>query len=219
MAVTTGGSIRDLTLTTNATGDANPLTQGPSAELINSNLHGKYYAACRAGRVFAASTLAAGIVVPFIAATVASKFSLYNASTTSKLVELIGLSVLQVPGSSLITGLGMAFQGPLASTGGVPGTLTVSTGQNACLRVGAGGPSTIHYSAATLTNVAIANLSPVIWCGPNSVATTTITQGPTWFFFDGMAIMPPDTVNALVDSITGTQSAAAVTAIYAEWPL
>lgn len=219
MATNVGGSIRDLTLTANATGDGNPMSQGPSAELLNSNLHGKYYAACRAGRVFAASTLAAGIVVPFIAATVASKFSLLNANGSNKIVELIGLSVLQVPGSSLITGLGMAFQGPLTSTGGAPGTLTVSTGQNACLRVGATGPSSTHYSAATLTNVAIANLSPVIWCGPNTVATTTITQGPTWFFFDGMACMPPDTVNALVNSITSTQSAAAISLVYAEWVL
>ncbi len=191
---------------------------GKEGEGIVSTLHGKYAEAARRGQVFAASTLAAGIVVPFIAATVASKFTLLNPSSSAYDVELIDINVLQVPGSALITGMGVAFQGPLASTGGAPGTLTVSTGSHACTLVGSSQSTpVIHYSAATHTNVAIANLNPVIWLY-NNVATTVITQQYVNYQFNGKVWMPPDTAMCLVNSITGTQSAAAVTVTYALWP-
>lgn len=192
---------------------------GKEGAQITSHLHGKYYEHASRGGVFVASTLAAGIVVPFIAATVASKFTLVNPAASGVNVELIDINVLQVPGSSLITGLGVAFQGPLATTGGYPGTLTVSTGQHASTLVfGGPTPPCIHYSAATHTNVAIANLTPVIWLF-NSVATTTITQQYVNYQFDGKFVMPPDSAMCLVNSITGTQSAAAISVTYAAYPL
>ena len=192
---------------------------GKAGDMIVSNLHGKYYEAASRGQVFCASTLAAGIVVPFIAATVASKFTLVNPAASGVNVELIDISVQRVPGTSLITGLGMAFQGPLASTGGYPGTLTVSTGSHGCTLVGSGTvPPCVHYSAATHTNVAIANLTPVIWF-MNTAATTIIREGPSMFSFDGKFVMPPDTACCLVNSITGTQSAAAVSLTYAAFPI
>lgn len=183
------------------------------------HLHGKYYEHASRGNVFVASTLAAGIVVPFIAATVASKFTLVNPAASGVNVELIDINVLQVPGTALITGLGVAFQGPLATTGGYPGTLTVSTGQHGSTLIGSGQtPPCIHYSAATHTNVAIANLTPVIWLF-NNVATTVITQQYVNYQFDGKFVMPPDSAMLLVNSITGTQSAAAVSVTYAAYPV
>lgn len=203
----------------NADGTNPVVRAGKNGEIIASPLHGKYAEAAARGQVFVASTLAAGIVVPFIAATVASKFTLVNPAASGFNIELIDINVLQVPGTALITGLGMAFQGPLASTGGYPGTLTVSTGSHACTLIGSGAvPPCVHYSAATHTNVAIANLTPVIWLF-NNVATTVITQGPTNYQFDGKFIMPPDTACLLVDSITGTQSAAAISLTYAAFPI
>ncbi len=186
---------------------------------ITQHLHGKYYEQASRGQVFVASTLAAGVVIPFIAATVASKFTLVNPAGSNVNIELIDLNVLQVPGSALITGLGMAFQGPLTTTGGYPGTLTISTGQHASTLIGSGvTPPCVHYSAATHTNVAIANLSPVIWLF-NNVATTVITQQYVNYAFDGKVVMPPDTSCLLVNSITGTQSAAAISLSYAAYPV
>ena len=191
---------------------------GKEGSQIVQDLHGKYYEHASRGNVFVASTLAAGIVVPFIAATMTSKFTLYNPPGSGVNIELIDLNVLQVPGSALITGLGVAFQGPVSTTGGAPGTLTVSTGQHVSTLVGTGPtPPCIHYSSAILTNVAIANLSPVIWLF-NNVATTVITQQYCNYQFDGKVIMPPDTLMCLVNSITGTQSAAAVSVTYAAYP-
>lgn len=192
---------------------------GKEGQQIVGHLHGKYYETAARGNVFCASTLAAGIVVPFIAATVASKFTLVNPAGSGVNVELIDINVLQVPGSALITGLGVAFQGPLTTTGGYPGTLTISTGSHQSTLVGnATAPPCIHYSAATHTNVAIANLNPVIWLF-NNVATTIITQQYCNYAFDGKFVMPPDTAMCLVNSITGTQSAAAVSVTYAAYTI
>src|SRR5690242_9132839 len=108
-----------------ADGVKSPVRGNKEGALVTSHLHGKYYEAASRGNVFVASTLAAGIVVPFIAATMTSKFTLVNPAASGMVAELIDINVLQVPGSALITGLGVAFQGPLATTGGYPGTLTV----------------------------------------------------------------------------------------------
>lgn len=183
------------------------------------HIHGKYYETASRGNVFVASTLAAGIVVPFIAATVTSTFTVVNPAASGVNIELIDLNVLQVPGTALITGLGMAFQGPLATTGGYPGSLTISTGQHKSTLVGTGPtPPCIHYSSAVLTNVAIANLTPVIWLF-NNVATTVITQQYVNYQFDGKFILPPDSLCCLVNSITGTQSASPVSLTYAAYPV
>lgn len=191
---------------------------GKEGAQIVHHLHGKYYEHASRGNVFCASTLAAGIVVPFIAATLASKFTLWNPSGSGVDAELIDINVLQVPGSALITGLGWACQGPLAATGGVPTSLTATAGASGSLRVGSGiVPKCTLYTAATLTNVAIANLTPVQWLF-NNVATTVITQQYVNYQFDGKTVMPPDTLGTLVNSITGTQSAAAISITWAEWP-
>ena len=190
---------------------------GRQGDAFVSELHGKWFSTVDAGVCYASSTLAAGIVVPFIAINMASKLTLYNPAGSGVKLELMDLSILQVPGTALITGLGMAFQANVSQTG-VPGTLTVSTGALGNLKIGAGNnQKAIHYSAATLVNAAIANLSPVMWLA-NNVATTIITQGQTIFQFDGSVIMPPDSTMSLCNSITGTQSACAATIRWAEWP-
>jgi hypothetical protein len=191
---------------------------GRNGDALVSEVHGKYWNAAFRGNVFLGATLAAGIVVPFVAATLAAKFGLWNPAASNRLVELIDLQLLQVPGTALITGAALGFQGPLATTGGIPTSVTNTAGLNASTRIASGiAPQSTVFTAATLTNVAIANLSPLYGLY-NNVATTVITQGPTQTNFDGKFILPPDTLCTLCDTITGTQSAAFVSLTYAEWP-
>ena len=191
---------------------------GKSGEGIVAQLHGKHFTNAVRGNVFLGSTLAAGIVVPFNAATLAGTFTLHNPAGSGVNVELIDLNVCQVPGTALITGLGMGFQGPLASTGGVPTGTTVSAGGVKSTKIGSGvTPKAQLYTVATLTNVAIVNLSPILWLF-NNVATTVITQQYANYSFDGKIILPPDTLCTLVNSITGTQSASPVSITFAEFP-
>ncbi len=196
-----------------------PILTGKQSDMLVSEVHGKYFSAAYRGNVFLGATLAAGIVVPFIAATLAAKFTFHNPAGSAVVMEPIDITLLQVPGTALITGCGIGFQGPLASTAGPPTSTTTTAGLTASTRIGAAGlPKTQIYTAATLTNVAIANLSPVYGLY-NNVATTVITQGPTNVRFDGLFALPPDTLGTLVDTITGTQSAAFVSLTWAEWPL
>ena len=192
---------------------------GKSGEGIVAELHGKHFTNSVRGNVFLGATLAAGVVVPFNAATLAGTFTLHNPAGSGKNIELIDLNVCQVPGTALITGLGVGFQGPLASTGGAPTSVTHSAGGVKSLKVGSGvAASGLLYTVATLTNVAIANLSPIMWLF-NNVATTIITQQYTNYNFDGKVVLPPDTLCTLVNSITGTQSAAAISITWAEFPV
>jgi len=193
------------------------LTSGRQGDMLVSELHGKYWSSAFRGNVFLGATLAAGIVVPFNAATLAAKFGLWNPAGSGRVVELIDICLLQVPGSALITGCALGFQGPLATTGGPPTSVTNTAGLNASTRIGSGiTPVSTVYTAATLTNVAISNISPLYGLY-NNVATTVITQGPTVVPFDGKFALPPDTLCTLVNTITGTQSAAFVSLTYAEW--
>ena len=193
---------------------------GKQGDELISEMHGKFYTASYRGNCYSASTLAAGIVVPFIAATMASKYSIWNPAASGKVVEFIDINLLQVPGTALVTGAGVVFQANTTTNGGAPSTFTASTGAFGSLRVGSGSNSSAcgFYSALTMTNVAISNLSPVLWLY-NNVATTVISQGPTTYSFDGKCVMGPDCIVSLADSITSTQSAAAVTMTWAEWPV
>ena len=210
---------QNLPTTSYSSGTYPPQQGGKLGQGIVGQMNGQYAHASLSGNVFFGSTLAAGIVVPFNAATLVSKFTLHNPAGSGKNVELIDINVLQVPGSALITGLGLGFQGPLANTGGVPTSLTTSAGLTGPAVIGSGTtPKAILYTAATLTNVAIANLAPIMWLF-NNVATTVITQQFLNYQFNGKVILPPDTLCTLCNSITGTQSASPVTISWAEWPL
>lgn len=212
------GQVGTVPTSNNAAGSYPVTLAGPSGQAINSQLHGRHYFATRSGNIFFGSTLAAGVVIPFNAATLSAKFTLHNPANSGKNVELIDLNVLQVPGSALITGLGMGFQTNLTSGSGVPTSTTESAGLTMSGKVGTGTPSAKLYTAATLTNVAIANLAPILWLY-NNVATTVITQGPTNYNFEGKIILPPDSLCTLVNSITGTQSAAAISISWGEYPV
>ncbi len=213
------GTSASLPAASPADGSVLPIGQGKQTDAYVSEMHSRYYTASYRGNVFFGATLAAGIVVPFIAATLASKFTLNNPSTSLKLVELIDINLLQVPGTALVTGCGLAFQANCTTTGGAPTLTTASAGGVRCAAIGSPNAASAGlYTTSALTNVAIANLSLVIWLY-NNVATTIISNGPTNYNFDGKIIMLPDCAGALVDSITATQSAAAVSISWAEWPL
>jgi len=200
-------------------GTTAPIAVGKQGDIYISQMHGAFYTNTYRQNCFIGSTLVAGIVVPFIAATLASKFSLNNPVSSGKVVEPIDINLLQVPGTANIMGEGIAFQGNCSTTSGVPTLTTATAAGIRCAAIGSPVvPGAGVYTAATLTNVGIANLTPVIWIW-NNVATTVITQGPTNYAFDGKIVMPPDCISALVASINATQAAAVVSIAWAEWPV
>ena len=193
-----------------------PTMAGKSGERVQTQLHGKYAHAALSGNVFMGATLAAGIVVPEIAVNMVSTFTLHNPRTSGKIIELIDMNVCQVPSTNIVTGLGLAFQGPLNSN--QPASITHSAGKVGSTLIGSGAvPKGLLYTAATLVNT-VAQLSPVLWLY-NNVATTVITQQYTNYAFAGKAVLRPDSLCTLVDSITLSPSAAAISITWAEYPV
>src|SRR5262245_24273140 len=72
----------------NPAGSTPPIALGAQADLLHSQVHGKWYHAARLGRLFIGSTAAAGTTIPVSSATAAT-FTLYNPAGSGVNVELV----------------------------------------------------------------------------------------------------------------------------------
>ena len=193
---------------------------GRSAEGLVTELHGKYYAAGMAGQVFMSSTVIAGVVLPVAAATLSSKFTLWNPAGSGKVVELIAISMGLDSATTVVNSVGLMIQRSLSATSGVPTTLTSAY----AAPLGIGGQAAAGaYTQATLTNVAIPGVSaatpvpiPFYPFGSFGATTDTAYQDMT-HNFDGKILLGPDSLVAVCTTVT-TTTASFVAIMWAEYP-
>jgi hypothetical protein len=183
------------------------------------HIHGKYYEASLRGNVFMAYTVIAGVALPTAAATLNSKFTLHNPAGSGKNVELISFTMGIDSATMVVNGVGLAIQRNLTTTSGVP-TTTTSLVSSSLGPVGTA--TTVAYSQATLTNVAIPGVTaatavPIPFYNMFSFGATT---GPGIFDathnFDGRVILGPDTLVAACTTVAPA-TAAFCGIIWAEW--
>ena len=194
---------------------------GRQNDALISEVHGKWYTAGYRGATFVTSTLIAGITVPVAAATLGSKFTLWNPAGSNKIVELISINVGLSAATTVVSGLGLMIQRNMSTTSGIPTSLTsqytAPLGLSGTAAAGA-------YSAATHTNVAIPGVSaatPVPIPFYNILTFGAVTDpGAQAFdhFFDGRILLGPDSSVALCDTV-GTELTIVATLTWAEWPL
>lgn len=188
---------------------------------LATELHGKYYEACLRGRLFTASTVIAGVVIPVAAATLNSKFTLWNPSGSGVNVELISFTTGLDTAAQVVNGWGMAVQRNLTGTSGIPTTLTAA----AALALGVTGVAKANlYTQATLTNVAIPGVTvatavPIpLYPMFSSGATTAAGIYNASHDFDGKLILGPDSLGAVVTTVAAAaQNFCSI--IWAEWPV
>lgn len=187
--------------------------------LMVSEIHGKYGVAVARGNVFFASSGLAGTVLKLSAATMASvNFAVLNPVGSGKNLELLYLSY-QVfgTGTQIVGQQGLAFQTNIASAG-VPTTTTAGTINNSL--IGAGATSVASFfTVATLTNSAIGAQFPHYWFTTMLNAAVGAVQPQNTFDLAGMFVMPPGTLVVPVGAVTGTEIEAAITLVWAEWPI
>ena len=194
---------------------------GRQNDMFVSEIHGKWYAAGYRGVTFTTTTLIAGITVPIAAATLASKFTLWNPASSGKICELISINFGCSSATTVVNGVGLMIQRNLTTTSGVPTSLTA---QNvAPLGLGIGAPACNAYSAATHTNAAIPGAAgsavPIPYYNiMNFGAVTNTNAGCIEHFFDGRILLAPDAAVALCTSVA-TETTLVVTMTWAEWPL
>lgn len=166
------------------------LSTGRQGDVLVGPVGGQYRAMALRGAVFYMSTLIAGVALPVNAATLVSKFTLYNPAGSGKLVELIEFTMGIDSATEVVNGIAMGIQKAVSTSGGAPGTLTgVSNLMSTYL--GSGGLTSVcsGYIAATLTNVAVLPTYPL---GMNFDATAAGRSGNFVYNFDGKFIVPPD---------------------------
>src|SRR3990167_836755 len=185
-------------------------TGGPIVETA----FGAHGAAGRSGNVFVMSTVIAGVALPVNAATLVSKFTLWNPAGSGKVAELIEFTHGIDSATEVVNGLALGFQTSVSTNGGPPTSLTATVNGPASTYLGGGeAPMCKGYTAATMTNAAVLPIYPL---GLNMDATAVGQSGNGSYHFNGKIWVPPDTV------ITFCTTVAAATAMplgltWAEW--
>ena len=192
------------------------------AAQVVTEMHGKYFEAALRGQVFTASTVIAGVVIPVAAATMSSKFGMYNPSGSTKVVELISFSIGIDSATTVVNGYGFAVQRQCASTGGAPTSVTAVASLPLGLSTGAS-PVAVVHSQATTTNAAIPGVTaataipipfyPVL----SQAAATAVTMGDYTHLFDGKLLLAPDTAVFLCTTAS-TSTASFCQICWAEFP-
>jgi hypothetical protein len=188
---------------------------------IIGGLHGKYFEAGMRGQSFISSTVIAGVVIPVAAATLNSKFTLWNPVSSGMNVELISCTVGNDSATIVVNCHGLLIQRNLSNGAGIPTTVTAA----ANLPLGVGGTARAScYTQATLTNVAIPGVTastavPIAFYPMFSTGATTWTGAyDTTHNFDGRIVLPPDSLVAICTTVAAS-TASFVAMTWAEYPV
>ena len=101
------GNVTDPTQTSQSDGGAPPFTSGRQGDLLTSELHGKHYVANYRGKLFEANV--ANVIVPVVAATLVSVFTLYNPPTSGVNMELTSALVANVAATTVVNAVGWYY--------------------------------------------------------------------------------------------------------------
>lgn len=168
---------------------ANDFT-GPSGEKLVSDTHGKWYNMAYRGGVFTYNVTA--VTLPVIAATLASKFAIYNPANSGKNLELIRLDVGLVSATTVVDTLGLYY-----STGTNASGSTFTTPGTALSAIVGAATQNVATPYSALTHVG----TPVRHSIMGFYGAVTTTAANTWNVnFDGTVIVPPGTVISLAMS-------------------
>ena len=191
------------------------------SSLLVAETHGKYFAAARAGQLFMATTVIAGVVLPVAAATLNSKFTLWNPAGSGVIIEPIYFTTGIDTATQVVNGIGFAIQRNLSATSGIPTSNTAAAVQP--LGLSGVGLGTL-LTQETLTNVAIPGVSagtavPIPFYNMMSMgATTAAGVYSADHQFDGRLLLGPDSLMAACCTVSAAaQNFCGI--IWAEWPL
>ena len=187
---------------------------GVHGSQLASEIHGKYFEVAKRGGLFIGGSVIAGVALPVNAATLASKFTLWNPAGSGYDVELVEFTMGITSVTEVVNGVCLGLQTKVSSSGGAPGTLTAISAFSSYATGGGVNKATL-YSAATLTNAAVL---PVYALGINFSATTGPTSGANTYVFDGKIILPPDTIATFVTNVAA-ETTATCSLSWSEWPI
>ena len=182
--------------------------------------NGQYYQAALLDKVFMGGTLIAGVALPVMAATLATKFTLWNPPASGIVVEPIELGLGITSATTVVNGFGFAcMYGVSTQASGAPTSPTIAAGATGTTTGGIStdGKQTSKaqlYSALTLTNTAV--FGPVVQIIPGFGAVTDGSLAPPPYQFNGKVVLPPDSLITFVTNVIA-ETAMTCSLIWAEW--
>jgi hypothetical protein len=170
-------------------------------------VHGKWYAANYAGKVFWAATTAAGVTIPGSAVTVLS-FTLYNPVASNVNLEIISWHIAFTNPTEVVTS---AKFGVVTNMTTPPTSINQIASQSGML----GGHGGIGVAASTVT-IPVALAVPYYPSGFTIQATADGLVN-TNVEYDGKLVLPP---GSLITPCGGPQTQPTyIAAVWAEWPV
>lgn len=198
------GNIANIASASYGDGTQPTASAGKQGEILTGAAHGDLFNAALRGALFHGSTAAAGVIPPVSSATAAT-FTLWNAASTGKNLELLELSI----GNTTTTLVASAFLLGLVSA--APTSVTAITATIMSGKVGAATPSAALYSAATI--VASTNFYAL----PGYTATSGLATN-LLFNLRGGIILPPG-YGVHLCGFAAQTAASDVRITWAEWPV
>lgn len=186
-------------------GTSAPALAGKAAELVVTELHGKYFTASYRNRHFCTQGAAAGVTIP-VSTTTAPTFTIFNPIGSGIVIELGKLNVCLLNATEVVSSIAWGLIGGLlvAPTGTAMTTGSANIGSSSV-------PQAVVWSAATLVTAAtrffgLFSISAVALSGPN-------------FNYDheGSLTLQPGSLAHLCG--TAAQSSASLNSLtWSEWP-
>lgn len=177
--------------------------------LLVSPYRGAYGELCRQGRVFSAS--AAAVTLPVNAATLASKFGVYNPPGSPVNLEIITVSAHAVLATTVVDALGVYYSNSTNATGAT--FTTRGLVENGLV----GGPGGYGQFYSAVTHVGTPALLRLVggWGAVTDGGATEVTRD-----FNGSLIIPPGTLIALaMTTAASTASGITLEMSWAEIPI
>lgn len=178
---------------------------GRQLEQFVAEIHGKWFYAAMAGKLFQGSALIAGVTIP-VNTTTAPTFTLFNPSDSGVNVELVSLDIGWPAAAASVVGTILGSVGRQTPTSTTVGGVTIP------YPIGAGGAARAQlFTAATIA--AITSHIPLI-----GISTVVDTMNPSHVEFDGRVTLAPGGLITLTS--TPAQTAVALPSFcWAEWPV
>lgn len=216
MSTDVSGLVTTAPAGTSSNNTSQTIALGRSNEQLVNQLHGKYYTAALAGKVFTLATLTAGTTIPVQATNLVGTFTLLNPITSAVNVELIDYSLGMTTTVAVVGDISLYYQSGIGNSNAALSSTTSLTIRSTFLGNGAS-PVSAGYSAATFTNTVGTNFFRCYNLNGFG-AVTANNAGPIRTEFDGKIILPPGTA-VTVAAFAAQTAAMTQTMTFMEWPV
>jgi hypothetical protein len=204
------GNVADPTQTQQADGNTPPLVVGRQAELLASEVHGKFYTANYRKKLFGFNVTA--VTVPVVTSGLVSVFTLYNPPSSGVNAEIVDTEIGQVLATTVVDTISWYYSSAILTS---KGTFSTAGTAFSCIAGGGAAAAVIPYSGYTHSGTPTLIDQIAVFGAATDAGVWQISK-----VYDGRLIIPPGIAASVAMSTTvSTTSGLNIAARWIEWPL